>query len=241
MNSQTRTLLLILGIFIFICCLFMFQNNTVKNNGNVEIQLENEPEYIESIPEMESYDTQSYASGDYCPESDWISSKFNSRNKAKCGEYKESSYSGSLRGNMNEDGWIKHFDHNNSVIKDSQMGYNDKFLPVDESGGTFAVFKSTGRNTCGSNQDCEPEELYNLQNYLPQEVNDDWYEVVPEPVSVKNRDLINITRPIGVNTIQTHSRNSSYDIRGAPACPKTVVGPFLQSSIEPDTNLRPLM
>ena len=84
-------------------------------------------------------------------------------------------------------------------------------------------------------------ESYLRKEYLPQEVNDDWFEVQPEPISVKNRHLINITTPIGVNTIGTSLRNASWDIRGTPACPKYVVSPFLNSSIEPDTNLKPLL
>ncbi len=178
---------------------------------------------------------------DYAPpESDWLSQKFNSRNKARRG-FKRSSYIGAKRGSLGPSEWDDYFDHNNNVIGNSQTGDNDKFLPIDESNGGFAVFKSKGRAPCGSNQNCEPEDLFDVDKYLPQEVNDDWFEVQPEPISVKNRHLINITKPIGVNTIGTSLRNASWDIRGAPANPKMVVSPWLQSSIEPDTNLKPLL
>jgi len=178
---------------------------------------------------------------DYAPpESDWLKQKFNSRNKARRG-FKRSSYSGALRGSLGPADWDAYFDHNNNVFSNSQTGENDKFLPVDETNGGFAVFKSKGRATCGSNQNCEPEDLFDVDKYLPQEVNDDWFEVQPEPISVKNRHLINITKPIGINTIGTSLKNASYDIRGTPANPKFVVSPFLNSSIEPDTNLKPLL
>ena len=178
---------------------------------------------------------------DYAPpESDWLYQKFNSRNKAKRG-YKRSSYSGAVRGALGPSDWDEYFDYNNNVIGGSQTGENDKFLPIDETNGNFAVFKSLGRSTCGSNQNCEPEDLFDVDKYLPQEVNDDWFEVQPEPISVKNRHLINITKPIGVNTIGTSLRNASYDIRGTYANPKMVVSPWLQSSIESDTNLKPLL
>lgn len=174
------------------------------------------------------------------PESDWLVNKFMGRNKAMPGEYKRSSYSGGRRGALGPSDWSDYFDHNNNVIGNSETGDNDQFLPIDESNGGFAVFRSKGRATCGSNQNCEPEDLYDVDKYLPQEVNDDWFEVQPEPISVKNRHLINITKPIGINTIGTSLRNASWDIRGAPSCPKYVVSPWLQSSIEPDTNLKPL-
>lgn len=67
----------------------------------------------------------------------------------------------------------------------------------------------------------------------------DWFEDVT-PTKIKNRHLINIYRPVGVNTISTSLKNPSLDIRGAPANPKTVVSPFLNSSIEPDHNLKGL-
>jgi hypothetical protein len=177
---------------------------------------------------------------DYAPpEQSELAGKFKSRNKATNG-YKRSSYSGSLRGNLGTNDWASYFDHNNNIVTNSQTGDNDKFLPIDEANGGLAVFKSQGRATCGSNQNCEPEDLFDADKYLPQEVNDDWFEVQQEPISVKNRHLVNITKPIGVDTIGSSKKNMSYDIRGAPANPKFVVAPWLQSSIEPDTNLKPL-
>lgn len=178
---------------------------------------------------------------DYAPpESDWLKQKFNSRNKTQRG-FKGSSYTGARRGNLGPSEWDDYFDHNNNVISNSQSGENDNFMPIDETNGGFATFKTKGRATCGSNQNCEPEDLFDVDKYLPQEVNDDWFEVQPEPISVKNRHLINITKPIGVNTIGTSLRNASWDIRGTPACPKFVVSPFLNSSIDPDVNLKPLL
>lgn len=179
---------------------------------------------------------------DYAPPEDqWLHKKFNSRNKARGGDFKRSSFSGARRGNLGPSNWDDDFDRKNNIICNSQTGENDKFLPIDESGGGFAVFKSQGRATCGSNQNCEPEDLFDVDKYLPQEVNDDWFEVQPEPISVKNRHLINITKPIGVNTIGTSLRNSSYDLRSQPMCPKFATSPWLNSSIEADNNLKPVL
>jgi hypothetical protein len=208
---------------------------TMENaSNNTEVKYKNIP--IQKEDMVKYFPQKDYAP----PESDWMKQKFNSRNKARRG-FKRSSYSGALRGNLGPADWDDYFSHNNNVFANSQTGENDKFLPVDETNGGFAVFKSKGRATCGSNQNCEPEDLFDVDKYLPQEVNDDWFEVQPEPISVKNRHLINITKPIGINTIGTSLRNASYDIRGAPSNPKFVVSPFLNSSIEPDVNLKPLL
>lgn len=175
------------------------------------------------------------------PEADLLQKKFASQNKARPGEYKQSSYTGGRRGQLGPSNWNDYFDSNNNIIGNCQTSDNDQFLPIDESKGGFAVFKTNGKRAkCGSNQNCQPEDLFDVDKYLPQEVNDDWFEVQPEPISVKNRHLINITKPIGINTIGTSLKNASWDIRGTPSCPKFVVSPWSNSSIEPDTNLKPL-
>ena len=66
----------------------------------------------------------------------------------------------------------------------------------------------------------------------------DWFQDPYESTSVKNTHLINIYRPVGVNTIQTTLKNPSHDIRGSPPNPKYAVSPWQNSSYEPDTNLR---
>jgi len=246
-NTQTKLLLTISAILILIYFVYNSQNNVIKNKGNVELDV-NEREKID-IPASMQDRKQVIPREDMIkvippndnapPEDDWLKGKFNTRNKADRG-HKKSSYSAGIRGNLGPSNWTKYFKHNNNIICDSQTGDNDKFYPIDESNGNLAIFKSRGRSTCGSNQNCEPEDLFDVDKYLPQEVNDDWFEVQREPISVKNRHLINITKPIGINTIGTSLKNASYDIRGAPSNPRFVVSPWLQSSIEPDINLKPL-
>ena len=88
------------------------------------------------------------------------------------------------------------------------------------------------------------DDWFDMNRYLPQEINDDWFDIQPEPLSVKNRNLIDITKPIGINTIGTSLRNASCDIRGSPSVPKFVINPWLNSnsssssSLESDTNFK---
>lgn len=161
--------------------------------------------------------------------------KFDSNNMAKNG-YKKDDYRNGKRSQAPTDRWDTMFDNANNLML-GQTGENSNFKPFDESGGNLASYKG-GNGKCGSNQDCEPEDLFNSNNYLPQEVNKDWFEVMKDPVAVKNRHLINVTRPIGVDTVGTSHKNSSYDLRQAPPNPKFVVSPWLQSAIEPDTNIK---
>jgi hypothetical protein len=270
MNNQTKTLLAVVAVLLLIYFLYNRQGRTdvkpVMASGTEAMTTIAADDGNNSIPEnMEnvSVDTQSrhdnvsvdsehggpipkedmaryFPQRDYAPpESDWMRQKFGGRDKAMNG-YKHSSYADGIRGELGPAAWQSYFDANNNVFSNAQTGDNDKFLPIDETNGGFAVFKSKGRAACGSNQVCSPEDLFDVDKYLPQEVNNDYWNVPPEPVSIKNRHLVNITRPIGVNTIGSSNRNQSYDIRGSPACPSAIVSPFLQSSISPDQNLKPL-
>lgn len=247
--SQTNNLVLLIGIVAMLYFLYRYNTSPVHNDGSVELDnttyLPEENALYDQLPEeAEEQSVPHLPQNDYSPpeNKNWLKQKFKTRNKNSPDQpYKKSSYSGALRGNLGSSAWDDYFDHNNNIVGNSQTGDNDKFLPVDETNGGYSVFKSKGKSTCGSNQNCEPEDLFDADKYLPQEVNDDWFEVQPEPISVKNRHLINITKPVGINTIGTSLKNASHDIRGVPSCPRFVVSPWLQSSIEPDTNLKPML
>lgn len=134
-------------------------------------------------------------------------------------------------------GWSEQLDNSNDVLANNVDSNNDYTGVTSALSG--APFSSNGKQTCGSNQDCPAEDLYNIDNYLPGKSDDSFFETV-EPVSVKNRYLINVAKPIGVNTIGSSRRNSAKDLRGTPITPKQVVSPFLNSSIDPDTNITPM-
>ena len=73
----------------------------------------------------------------------------------------------------------------------------------------------------GDTGSCGPS-LFDVNKYLPSKVNDDWFEVQSKSISFKNRQLINISKSIGTNTIGTSLKGASHDLRGAPECPKFV-------------------
>jgi hypothetical protein len=84
---------------------------------------------------------------------------------------------------------------------------------------------------------------YNAKDYLPKEVNDDWFNTDFSQAKYKMNDdkLINTERyVIGINTVGQSLKNASYDIRGAVNVPKYSVSPWNNSTIEPDYNIKPL-
>ena len=55
--------------------------------------------------------------------------------------------------------------------------------------------------------------------------------------AIKNR-IVEIK--IGIDTVGQSKKNATYDFRSAPPNPKFVVSPWMNSTIEPDYNTKPL-
>ena len=87
------------------------------------------------------------------------------------------------------------------------------------------------------NQDLNAEEL------LPKEVDKDWFQSKDIEINKDNLDdLVDVNKySVGINTVGQSLKNASHDLRAAPPNPKNVVSPWMQSSIEPDYNIKNIM
>jgi len=118
------------------------------------------------------------------------------------------------------------FDYNGSNI-------NDAFAPPIPSGTNTDSIDFKKQNT----------DTYNAKDFLPHEINDEWFETDFSLAKYQLNDdkLINTERYIiGINTVGESLKNASYDIRGTVPNPKFVVSPWNNSTYEPDFNLKPL-
>lgn len=66
----------------------------------------------------------------------------------------------------------------------------------------------------------------------------DFAKYAPKELGAQN--FLTATQWIGVNTQGSSLRNANYDIRANPLIPKDDVGPWLQSTIDPDVYMKPL-
>lgn len=122
--------------------------------------------------------------------------------------------------------------------------------PKASSGAdTFADYQSSLSDTMGSvpmnaakkPQDCYPREMLNPVDLLPQDVNNQWAQVNPTGAGdIQGKNFLSAGALIGVNTIGQSLRNANQQLRSEPANPQVQVGPWQQSTIEPDLNRRPL-
>jgi hypothetical protein len=228
--SNTTKFLLVGAVFLVIVILVRNSGEPFQNDGVLTYEQdakeraglvdENKVD-IQNLP----LDLDSENSSNMMDHEPRLRNKFNNKNMAT-GGYKHSSYAEGDRREKSAD-FDQFFESNNELVSGSYKE-NDGFSGRDESNGQLAGYRP------GKKQQLSDEDIFRADDYLPQEGNKDWFEVMPEPISVKNRHLINVTRPVGVNTIGSSLKNASYDLRGTPVTPKFVISPFLNSSIEPD-------
>jgi hypothetical protein len=85
------------------------------------------------------------------------------------------------------------------------------------------------------------------KDLLPKESKDDWFDMPYDKKQmhrIENENLLAgaaTQARIGIDTQGQTLKNASWDLRAAPPNPKFNVGPWLQSTIEPDYNIKPIM
>lgn len=243
-------------ILLIIVCVYLFYelnggSFTIMNDGNVQV------EDIEEI-EDEDVDYSDNNSDENMAEvlddttngntqTGYDMAKFKGRNTSTNGEYKKTSYMGSQRGFTSDDDWNKPFKGKNNLSGSYQNGkasdavkmYTGEVIP---SGPFKLTAEEQQRHNNEKTQKIyDPADYFNPNELLPQEKNDDWFETLPEPLSVENRYLINVNKPIGINTVGNSLKNANLDLRAAPIIEKKTISPFMNSSFEPDFNMKPLM
>jgi len=182
------------------------------------------------------------------PRSDLYRSKSRSINSAK--KYRKVSYKDSdYRYDFNEDGSpsqtsqdeLNSLYDNALVFRNSEYNTNGNFTGMnDDAEQTYGNanlndFKPSGPQT----QQEKVMQLYNSNEYLPNNSMLDkqltkGFQILDNPVAVSNPNLIPVLKSIPVSSVMGSNKNQTYDIRAEPPCPKTVVSPFLNSSIMPD-------
>lgn len=180
--------------------------------------------------------------------SDLYRSKARSINSAK--KYRNISYKDSdYRYDFNEDGSpsqtsqdeLNSLYDNALVFRNNEYNSNGNFTGMSDDGNqnygnaNLNDFKPSGPQT----QQEKIMQLYNSNEYLPNNSMLDkqltkGFQILDNPVAVSNPNLIPVLKSIPVSSTMGSNKNQTYDIRAEPPCPKTVVSPFLNSSIMPD-------
>ena len=120
------------------------------------------------------------------------------------------------------------------------VGENEVFHEVKKSGNGNKgnVLKENMKNVP---KDCFPKDQLSPGELLPKDANSTWAQVNPSGQGeLRDQNFLNAGHHIGINTVGQTMRNPNLQIRSEPANPQVKVSPWLQSTIEPDSNRRPL-
>ena len=88
---------------------------------------------------------------------------------------------------------------------------------------------------------CFPKEQLNPEELLPQDNANVWAKSNPSGEgTLKDRNFLQAGHHIGVNTVGQTLRNANMQLRSEPPNPQVKVSPWLQATIEPDVNRKPM-
>ena len=119
------------------------------------------------------------------------------------------------------------------------MGQNEVFQTVQTN-----VDKSGNRFGLHGNQyptDCYPKDTLTAAELLPGDANSKWAQVNPAGQGeLGDQNFLEAGFHIGTNTIGQTLRNPNLQLRSEPSNPQLKVSPWMQTTIEPDSNRRGL-
>ena len=109
--------------------------------------------------------------------------------------------------------------------------------------GQNAVYQTLNASASGNQhpKDCFPKDQLTPGELLPGDANSRWAQSVPAGQGeLGDQNFSTAGHHIGVNTVGQTLRNANRQLRSEPPNPQVKVSPWLQSTIEADTNRKPL-
>ena len=89
--------------------------------------------------------------------------------------------------------------------------------------------------------ECYPKDVLSSAELLPQDANTLYAQVNPSGQgSLQDQNFLTAGYHIGINTVGQSLRNANRQLRSEPPNPQVKVSPWLQTTIEPDINRKPL-
>lgn len=121
--------------------------------------------------------------------------------------------------------------HANSTVKPS--------APLGENEGPASVNGLKSRDAGLSN--CSKQAMQDPASLLPKDENSEWARLNPSGNgSLENVNLLKAGHHIGIDTIGNTLRNANLQVRSEPANPQVNVGPWNNTTIQPDLMRVPL-
>lgn len=115
----------------------------------------------------------------------------------------------------------------NEQVEDEVSGFGDE--PTE---GSFAG--------SGNRNECLPRDVLNPEELLPSSLSPNNWDTPSNPGGIDGPNFLNPEHLVGINTVGQSLRNANRQLRSEPPNPQVKVSPWLQTTIEPDTNRKPM-
>ena len=89
-------------------------------------------------------------------------------------------------------------------------------------------------------RECLPRAVLNPEELLPSANSPNNWDTPANPGNIQGANFLDAGYHIGINTVGQTLRNANRQLRSDPPNPQVKVSPWMQSTIEPDTNRLPL-
>tara|TARA_Y100001970_G_C14208821_1_gene845709 strand:- start:1280 stop:1840 length:561 start_codon:yes stop_codon:yes gene_type:complete len=154
---------------------------------------------------------------------------------------------------------LLHYGNNKNMHKDMMVNGGNVEKPVHQNvasesvekvtnaieATTGQVFDSVGsavsnvQSAVGDSMNAQP--VMNPNELLPKQQNANSALMNPPRSDLAGKNFLTAEQSVGINTVGNSLRNANQQLRSDPAIPmNTNVGPWLNSTIEPDNMRRPL-
>ena len=141
---------------------------------------------------------------------------------------------GGKNGSGRKDDEIEKFADSYGIQPSQSYGSNEIYQMLDQSSGS-----SVQGNAYPA--DCFPKDQLTPAELLPADANSKWAQSVPSGQGeLGDQNFLTAGYHIGVNTVGQTLRNANRQLRSEPLNPQQKVSPWLQTTIEPDVNRRPM-
>ena len=132
--------------------------------------------------------------------------------------------------------------HMQKQYKNTNSQSNHTVRPSDPNGNeVFSSVNGVQTSMPGIPSSCSNPNIQNPDELLPKDTNSQWAQLNPSGKGeLANVNLLKAGYHIGIDTIGQSLRNGNLQIRSEPPNPQLNVGPWNQSTIEPDFMRPPL-
>ena len=136
-----------------------------------------------------------------------------------------------------------------TMTNEGKSGENKNLESTQEVSGVtpsssneeYATAKGLSTDTHGLAPSCNANTTINPNDLLPKDENSEWAKLNPHGVGdLSEVNLVKAGHNIGVNTVGNSLRNANQQLRSDPPVPQVNVGPWNNTTIEPDTMRVPL-